>query len=363
MKDSNIEAYGGQDHKDAKAAKAQAEAEYKGVLPPKIGIMKWRIENFAVKLQPTDNAFYSGDSYIVLNTYKKTGENTFRYNAHFWLGEHSTQDEKGTAAFKVVELDDLLGDMPVQYREVQGHESKKFLDCFGGNIRIMEGGVDSGFRNVKPTEYVPRLMHFKGKKRIRCTEVKCELASLNNGDVFLLDNGLELIQWNGTMSSVREKNKARDMIIALKSERGSARSVVLDGMEDHPTFWDLLGGKGEVAADSNEPDEKVRETPAKLFHVSDEGGQMTVTQICEGKAELKKSLLISDDVFVLDIGVQIFVWVGSGANRAERREAMKMATVYLTNSGRPMHTPITRVMEGAENTAFSACFPSGAFLS
>lgn len=363
MKDSNIEAYGGQDHQDAKKAKAQAEAEYKGVLPPKVGIMKWRIENFGVKKQTPDNAFYSGDSYIVLNTYKRTGENTFRFNAHFWLGEHSSQDERGTAAFKVVELDDLLGDVPVQYREVQGHESKKFLDCFGGNIRIMEGGIASAFRNVKPTEYVPRLMHFKGRKRIRCTEVKCELASLNQGDVFLLDNGLELIQWNGTGSSVREKNKARDMIISLKSERGSARSVVLDGMEDHATFWDLLGGKGEVAEDHHECDSKVTETPAKLFHVSDEGGQMTVQQVAEGKAELKRELLQSDDVMVLDIGTTIFVWVGSGANRAERREAMKMATVYLSNSGRPMHTPITRVMQGGESMAFAACFPDGAFLS
>ena len=47
----------------------------------------------------------------------------FDYNAHFWLGSETSQDEAGVAAFKTCELDQLLGDKPVQYREVEGNES------------------------------------------------------------------------------------------------------------------------------------------------------------------------------------------------------------------------------------------------
>ena len=78
--------------------------------------------------------FYNGDSYIILNTYKDPEGDELKYDVHFWIGKHSTQDEYGTAAYKTVELDTFLDDKPVQHREVQGHESKLFKSYFEGNF-------------------------------------------------------------------------------------------------------------------------------------------------------------------------------------------------------------------------------------
>jgi len=46
------------------------------------------------------------------------------------LGSETSRDEAGVAAYKTVELDDALGGAPVQFREVQNHESKQFTSLF-----------------------------------------------------------------------------------------------------------------------------------------------------------------------------------------------------------------------------------------
>jgi len=55
----------------------------------------------------------------------------------------------------------------------------------------------SGFNHVKPESYQARLLQFKGKRNIRVIQVPLQRASLNEGDVFLLDAGLNLWLWNG----------------------------------------------------------------------------------------------------------------------------------------------------------------------
>jgi Gelsolin repeat len=109
------------------------------------------------------------------------------------LGKESSQDEIGVAAYKAVELDDLLDDGPVQHREVQGHESALFQSYFAKGIQYMEGGIASGFRHVKPDEYKPRLFQVRRtRKAVRAFEVPVKATSLNHGDVFILDAGVSV---------------------------------------------------------------------------------------------------------------------------------------------------------------------------
>ncbi len=55
----------------------------------------------------------------------------------FGAGEACTQDESGSAAIFTVQMDDFLGGKPIQYRKVQGFESKTFLGYFKSGIRYM----------------------------------------------------------------------------------------------------------------------------------------------------------------------------------------------------------------------------------
>ena len=112
--------YGSEEHKEMRKEAAQKEKAWEGIGQEK-GIQIWRIEKFKVKSWPKDRygEFYGGDSYIILHT-MENDEGKKSYDVFFWLGAETSQDEAGTAAYKTVELDDYLGDEPVQYREVQG---------------------------------------------------------------------------------------------------------------------------------------------------------------------------------------------------------------------------------------------------
>lgn len=77
------------------------------------------------------------------------------------------------------------------------------------------GGVESGFTHVAPTEYRPRLLQLKGKNVVKVTEVSLTSDSLNAGDVFVLDAGLQIYQWNGSQSSIQERTKGIKFLLSL----------------------------------------------------------------------------------------------------------------------------------------------------
>jgi len=328
-----------------------------------VGLQIWRIEKFTVKAWPKNQygQFYSGDSYIVLRTYQKSPGSAFSYDVHFWLGDHTTQDEYGTAAYKTVEVDDYLGGLPVQYRETQGNESKLFLSYFTPpGIRILEGGVESGFRHVKPEEYKPRLMHVKGfGNHIKVSQVNMETASLNSGDVFILDKGLKVFQFNGAKSAGAERMKAAQVVRAIDDERGSKVEIIVaeEGTEDatFDEFWTTLGGKHAIKSAEEGGSDKQVQVVKRLFQLSDASGQLTFTEKAEGAA-VKRNLLNSQDVFILDDGGQIWAWVGKGASPQEKAKALSYADLYLKKYNRPALTPISRVCEGGENEQFEASF-------
>jgi gelsolin len=353
--DSNIANLGSDLEKKVREAAAQKEPAWSNA-GKSVGLQIWRIEKFQVKSWPKDQygTFYTGDSYIVLNTYIKKGGVALQWDVHFWLGTYTSQDEAGTAAYKTVELDDLLGGAPVQHREVQGFESPLFLSYFNNEIKLLEGGVDSGFKHVKPEEYKPRLLHLKGKKRVRVTQVEMNRSSLNSGDVFVLDAGLKVWQWNGRKSGPQEKQKGAQLTRALGDERkGKPKITVLEEGDKDAEFWKFLGGEGAIkSAEEGGDDNEAEKTDYKaLYQLSDASGKMEFKEVAKGP-KVKRNLLDSNDVFVLDTGAEVFAWIGKGASVDEKAKALSYAQEYLTKYNRPAFLPISRILEGGENEVF-----------
>lgn len=332
----------------------------------KAGLQIWRIEDMEMKPIPakTYGHFFIGDAYIVLHA-KPTGSR-FSYRLHFWLGNDSSQDEQGAAAMLATQLDDFLGGDPIQYRETQQHESEIFKAYFKSGIIYKKGGHASGFKHVETNQYnVKRLLHVKGRKNVTAVEVEFSWHSFNLGDVFIVDLGKIIIQWNGPQSNRMERLKGAKMAKDIRdNERaGRAQVFIIDGENERreQAAFDgmvkLLGAKPSnlAAAISDEKVSRDRMSQLKLFHVSDESGQLTVQELAT--KPLTQDLLNHSDCYILDQGgAKVFVWKGKLASQEERSGAMARALGYMAAKQYSHHTQVETVPDGAESMQFKQLF-------
>ncbi|KAL6628879.1 hypothetical protein U3516DRAFT_535262 [Neocallimastix sp. 'constans'] len=302
------------------------------------GLKIWRIENFKVVPWPLDQY----GKFMMVHYLCKENK-ALRHDIHFWLGKYTTKDEAGTAAYKTVELDNYLNTGPVEHREIQGYESRLFLSYFK-NFVIMKGGIESGFNIVKPIEYQPQLFHIKSVgKTLTCTSVPISCDSLNTGDVFVLDQGLKIYQWNGSKAAGIEKHKAMEFASALKNERHGKPVVTVFEQDDNDAdpFWDGVGGKNKLQMSL------IKESDKILFRLSNSSGKMIFKE--EARNDIKLFMLDTDDIFIVDVQYEVFIWIGSKSNVIEKSNSFKYAMNYMEESGKATNIPITRVIEGNES--------------
>lgn len=335
-KDSNMALVGSDTDRAVKKDAASKEPAWHACDTPELGLKVWRIVKFEVKEWPKEDygSFYSGDSYIILYTFQNEGEDEYNYELHFWIGKYSTQDEYGTAAYKTVELDTYLNDKPIQHREVQGHESDEFVDYFG-EISILEGGAETGFRHVPPQCYEPRLLQVVGgKKGVVVKEVGLWKERINPDDVFILDSGLRILQYNGPNANKDEQLKAAQYCAKLRSERPKCKVEV----SDHECDGTKLIMK--TLRDGGPPKEQTTNYVAKpeertLLRLTEKSDKTFEFKLVGKGSALDGVVLDNSDVYILDTGARCFVWVGTKASAAEKANGFAYATNHLAHSNHP----------------------------
>ncbi|XP_048341248.1 villin-1 isoform X2 [Sphaerodactylus townsendi] len=329
------------------------------------GLQIWRIENMEmVPIPPkTYGNFYEGDAYLLLSTHK-TG-NSFSYDIHYWLGTSSTVDEQGAAAIYTTQMDDYLGGVAVQHREAQGYESEVFRGYFKHGLIYKKGGVASGMKHVETNTYnVQRLLHVKGKKNVVAGEVEMSWHSFNRGDVFLLDLGKLIIQWNGPESNRMERLKGMNLAKDIRDhERGGRAQVgVVDGEAEDASpglmkvLTYVLGQKTEIkpAIADAVVDQKMKSS-LKLYHVCDVEGNLLIQEVAT--QPLTQDLLNHEDCYILDqCGVRIFVWKGRNSSKEEKQQAMSRALGFIKAKNYPPTTGVETENDGSESAVFKQLF-------
>ncbi|KAK5897838.1 hypothetical protein CgunFtcFv8_015306 [Champsocephalus gunnari] len=267
----------------------------------KPGLQIWTINDMQMVPVPAQGFgnFFEGDCYIVLSM------------------------SKGS-----VHWTSTWGGGPVQYREGQGNESPRFRSYFKKGLIYKKGGVASGFHHVDTNVYnVLRLLHVKGRKHVTASEVEVSWSSFNNGDIFLLDMGKAIVQWNGPQSNRREKLKAVLLAQDIRDrERGGRAQIgVVEGGDekDSPELMKVLmavlgqrAGPLKEALPDDTPDQ-VQNTSVRLYHVFENGGDLVVQEVAT--QPLTQDLLRSTDCYILDQrGSSVMVWKGqAGVSRGE----------------------------------------------
>jgi gelsolin len=378
IKDSNVELIGTDiDHKVKYNSAVTEPAWNNGKIGLAAGLFVWRIEEFIVVPWPTNQTgtFYDGDSYIILNSYKvgdKDGQEKLCHSIFFWLGEHTSQDEAGTAAYKTVELDEFLHGKATQHREIQASPSDEFLALFP-RLTIRSGGVKSGFRHVEekvPEKRLTLLRVFHQGSSVVVLEVEPTWHSLDEHDVYVLDVGDKIWVWQGKSCSPMEKAKAaqvvHDMTLAkhidvevlAQAESRSRVVVKLLGVtdDDYPAKFEQ--SRPIAKRQLQKADESSAAKRKKLFRLSDSSGSLRFDLVNDGP-QVSARDLDGNDVFLFDnAGKAIWVWEGQGASRAEKKAWLKVAQTYVhqlsTEGGvSDAHlTPIAKVIQGNESPAF-----------
>ncbi|KAJ8011363.1 hypothetical protein DPEC_G00057370 [Dallia pectoralis] len=323
------------------------------------GLQVWRIEN--MDLVPVPKAlhgnFYTGDAYVLLYTTPAPS-----YYIHMWMGNECSQDESGAAAILATQLDDFLGGGPVQCREVQNNESLIFLGYFKSGIKYKQGGMASGFKHIVTNDAnVKRLLHIKGRRTIRATEVGLSWSNFNKGDCFIVDLGKDIYQWCGSECNRFERVKASQVSIDIRDNERNGRAtiqMVEEGAEPDAII-SALGPKTSIAP-SIPDDDKVEisnKKKASLYMISDASGSMKSSIVAES-SPFKQAMLSPEECYIVDNGVDqnLFVWKGPKASTSERKAAFSAAQQFIKDKGYSNKTQIQVLPGGGETTLFKQFF-------
>ena len=338
---TNIELFGSELEQRIKEASAECEPAWRSVDMTKPSISIWKVEKFKlIVTKPADHGtFYEGDSYVIM-AISLDSSNRLHYNVHFWLGNKTTSDEMGTAAYKTVELDTYLHGKAVQHRETQDNESDLFRSYFPQGIIYKLGGTNSGFKKVIPysyDDYSPLLFKVHDNSVI---QIPVDLSLVNQDDAFVLDMGLMVYVYRGPSATHKEGLLAKYHAQNIKNSRHNCFTIDLIASEDkhsYDSFTHLISGYSNGS-----------QGVKRLTRISETDDKIIMTEL---SGPITYRSFDTNDTFLFETLHTTFVWVGKNSDHSELLAAWSLAFKVTERS-----SAITLVKEGQEPESFMICF-------
>lgn len=386
----------------------KTKVDYSDYFPSNIGmvdgIMVFRIEDMKPELIDIDiGQLCLGDCYIVLHTFVHD-DGYVSSKIYQWVGEDASIDKKACSAIFSVALRDLLNLESEVQREDSYEESKEFKDTFHayGFDFIREDAAfatSSGLYTVEETIY-PLLVYkvFTKMGKIRTNNelvsvrtvldfqlVEPKFSSFDPRYCFIVDNGLEVYQWNGKKATLSDKMKCRmfaKKIVEIERPPGKAKFFEVDQEEEDADFKAIFheefknSDEYPLSVDINDQSsDLISENPCKpteiaLFVFDDrlvdypDTSKLNLANFLYFPApgyphsQPSRTFLRTDCCAVLDTGNEIFYWIGKKSSNDLRNisQDILMNKIAKTEPERPSFISTAKLMEGVESEVFKARF-------
>jgi hypothetical protein len=97
---------------------------------------------------------------------------------------------------------------------------------------------------VEKRSYLKKMYRVEGKNQTTLSLVEFCPKSLASDFVYIIDSGMTIYQWNGSLSSLQHRSKANILCNRLNDHERLGKAVIV-GIEDFDysceSFWELLG--------------------------------------------------------------------------------------------------------------------------
>lgn len=302
--------------------------------------------------------FYSGDCYIFQYSYP--GEDKEDNLIGTWYGKQSIEEDRVSATTLATKMLESMKFSATQARFYEGNEPIQFFAIFQSFI-VFKGGLGEGYKKYIAEKGIPddtytedALALFRvqgsGPDNMQAIQVEAVPSSLNSSYCYILHSGSTVFTWNGNLTTSEDQELAERQLDIIKPNMPS--KTVKEGAESQQ-FWELLGNKTEYPSQKIA---RVSESDAHLFSCNFSKGDLKVSEIYN----FTQDDLMTEDVFILDIHSDIFIWVGQLVDAKTKKQALTIAEKFVERDF--LHrklspeVPMYIVMEGSEPPFFTRFF-------
>ncbi|XP_021720685.1 villin-1-like isoform X1 [Chenopodium quinoa] len=320
----------------------------------------WVVNGEHLSIVPSEAhiKLFTGDCYIIKYTYPSSQRDESILYA--WLGFASVKEDRVDAISHMIDMADSTKGTPVLVQIFEGKEPDQFF-WVTQRLIVFKGGTSTRYRNSIAEKGIEdctfnagstALFRLQGSspENMQAIQVNMVAGSLNSSYCYIVRTEEAVFSWIGSLTSSRDHDLL-DRMLELLNPDWQPKSLREGGEPDE--FWMALGGKSEYPREKEI--RKHKEDP-HLFVCNCSEDDFKVKEIFS----FTQDDLTTEDIFILDCYIEIYVWIGSQSIVKSKLQAIQCGMNYLERDilaqGLLLETPLYIVTERHEPEFFTCFF-------